>query len=131
MLWRESYSPRLIREKIRTPFSDESLLLIGSRSLSASREVEIWWRLCEEDFMGFAVEVLPEACQDEAGILRAGSRQARIRFNSEALSIVQELPDDRAFCAVVRDGIAELIVVGPPTEEVWDEASTVWRSIRT
>ena len=131
MLWRESYRPRVIREPARTQFSDESLPIVGSFNLEASREVEIWWRLFEDEFPGLLVEVLPEALREQAFHLRAPSRQSRIRFDTKALGLVSNLDHGRAFCAIVREGMAELIVIGPPTEEVWDEVCTLWRAIRT
>ncbi len=131
MLWRESYSPTVIRDRIRTPFSDESLVYVGSYALEASREVEIWWRLFEQELPGFLVEVVPESLRDEVIALRAPSRHSRIRFDSAALGVIDEVEPHRAFCAVVRAGIAELVVIGPPTEEVWDEVCQLWREIRT
>ncbi len=131
MLWRESYRPEVRRNLTTTSFLHESLPFIGSVSLEASREVEIWWRLFEEDFPGEVVEVVPESSRDAVFALRAPSRHPRIRFDSEAVQILGEIPRQRAFCAIVLNGIAELVVVGPPTEDVWEEVSTLWRAIRT
>lgn len=131
MLWRESYKPEIRREVVATPFEGETFPLIGSGSLLAGREVEVWWRLFEEDFPGTAVEVLPDRLTAEAMAVRAPSRQPRIRFDARVIDGMRGLMDDRAFCMLVHEGIAKLTIIGPPTEEVWDEVASLWRTIRT
>ncbi len=131
MLWRETYSPIVSREPILTPFGNETFPVIGSLSLGAGREVEVWWRLFEEDFPGSAVEVLPAVLENTAMDLRPPSRHRRIRFEVADLSAIAGSDPARAWCAVVQCGVAQIVVIGPPTEEVWDEVASLWRSVRT
>ena len=136
MLWRTSYSPVVLRESEGTPLISESLALIGSFGLSASREVEVWWRLFEEDFAGEVVEMLITDGQEaqQFANLRPPSRNSRIRTSADVLTwkdALGDIPDGRAFCALIQDGVAKIRVIGPPTEEVWDEVTTLWRAIRT
>jgi hypothetical protein len=136
MLWRTSYAPVVLRESEGTPLISESLALIGSFGLSASREIEVWWRLFEEDFDGEVVELLVTDGQEAQQIadLRPPSRKSRIRTSADVQKwkeAVGEIPDGRAFCMLIQDGVAIIRVIGPPTEEVWDEVSTLWRTIRT
>ena len=136
MLWRTSYSPLVLREPVGTPLVSDNLALIGSFGLSASREVEVWWRLFEEDFSGEVVEMLITDGQEAQQIadLRPPSRNARLRTSDDVLKwkeAVGDIPDGRAFCTLIQDGVAIIRVIGPPTEEVWDEVTTLWRAIRT
>ena len=131
MLWRESYKPEIRRDVVETPFDGETFPLIGSSSLLAGREVEVWWRLFEEDFPGAVFEVLPDNLASEVMAVRAPSRQPRIRFDSRLIAQVEGLADERAFCLLVHEGVAKLTIIGPPTEEVWDEVASLWRTIRT
>ena len=85
MLWRESYKPEIRRDVVETPFDGETFPLIGSSSLLAGREVEVWWRLFEEDFPGAVFELLPDNLAAEVMAVRAPSRQPRIRFDSRLI----------------------------------------------
>lgn len=106
------------------------MVFIGSRSLDASREVEVWWRLFEEDFPGELLEVVPAELVPDVFALRPPSRHSRIRVESSAANLAGLNEPGRAFCAVVQSGVAELMVIGPPTEEVWDEVATLWNALR-
>jgi len=50
------------------------------------------------------------------------SRLSRfLRLDEFWRSAVRQDRPERSFCAFVRDGVAVRTVVGPPTEEVWEE----------
>ena len=118
------------------PIESQPLAIIGSYSLQASREVEVWWRLFEEDFAGDVTELLISETSLESAVeaLRPTSRHSRIRFSQSVEPWQQatgNLEVTRAFCALASEGQSQLIVIGPPTEEVWDQVSTIWSKIRT
>jgi hypothetical protein len=92
--------------------------------------------LFEEDFAGEVVELLITDGQETQQIadLRPPSRKSRIRTTADVLKwkeAVGDIPDGRAFCTLIQNGVAIIRVIGPPTEEVWDEVTTLWRTIRT
>jgi hypothetical protein len=136
MLWRTSYSTTVVSTAKVLPIEDHKVAIIGSYSLEASREVEVWWRLFEEDFPGDATELLisESSLESAVGALRPPSRHSRIRFSQSVEAWQQatgNLEATRAFCALASEGQSQLIVIGPPTEEVWDQVSTIWSKIRT
>lgn len=136
MLWRTSYEPVVIREPSFEVGSDQSSAIIGLFSVLAHREAEVWWRLFEADFPGDVIELAVGgiALRNELVSIRPPSRHERVLQDPDAgkwRTQLESVVDERAFCAIVRKGVVELIVIGPATEEVWEEVSSLWRSIRT
>lgn len=135
MLWRPSYHPILragvalpevqIRTLNGTLLRPEKVF-VGGFDLLSLGEIEIWRRLMGEAFpslvvpVGLAIDGSQEATLEAA---TARSRHASTGVIDDAEALREEIKPDRPERSFAwADG---LLVIGAPTEEVWDEFQQV------
>ena len=140
MLWRPTYETRIRRGlalprlegltldggETATPTSGS---LLGAFDPRASAELGVWRRLLDEaELTAFTVFVRPAWTPRERRALALAtapgqhSRTLLVEDPSGSwASVIETDRPERAFAAVVRDGTAEPLMVGLPTEEAWDE----------
>lgn len=127
MLWRESYRPN-VRYNVPLPGLADGIV-VGVFDVHGLREQGVWLRLLESAGADHTARLLfaidspsPRQKRDITSLLPP-SRHPQIEWleDGEALKAVIA-PDhrERAFAAIIREGIAVQLVVGPPTEEVWE-----------
>ena len=152
MLWRQPYAPRqlegvtlpkcLSRRLDQTEFHAETYVIYGGFSLDAVADIGIWERLLNEEF--------PEDVRIVRAYIRESWTSKEIK-NATAMvppsflprtvliydalgewaNLVQPESTTRGFAAIIRNSIIELLFVGPPTEETWDDFRLRWQSART
>ncbi len=148
MLWRESYSP-VIRRNLTCPATQSVALdglvsksscevWIGGFGFLAAADQGVWWRLFQSDFRNDGrvkrVYILESADPGEvqtALSLIPRSEVHRCLLVEDPNHFWSDLiePDNpaRGFTAIIENGSIPLLVVGPPTEEVWEEFSREWQ----
>lgn len=136
MLWRTTYTPEVTRNLEHGLPLSSPRAVIGVYSVAGLRELEIWWRLFEEDFSGEVTQfVLSNPGEsDKWSSLLPQSRLDRTVLSSEIkpwLDITGQVENSRAFCTILTRERARIVVLGPPTEEVWEEVANIWREVRT
>lgn len=126
MLWRTSYEPRVLRDA-EAP-SGEGLLL-GAFDVRAQSEIGVWTRLFDEAGLDYRIRLFrDEWTEKERRTVDAvfpPSVRARIELATErgwAETVAPDRPE-RTFAALIQEGRAKMLVIGPPTEEVWEEFS--------
>jgi hypothetical protein len=97
-------------------------VLVGGLSLSALPEMEIWMKLLEQSALGEWMIGLPGELVAEAQALVAPKRLRRLIEIDQSVwkQIVQPDQPSRSFCLVAGGGVVLRLVIGPPTEEVWE-----------
>lgn len=130
MLWRESYRPRVF-EGQALPDGVGDGILIGAFDLLAQREIGIWLRLIAEAFPALRPDVLlisPTWSAKQRKVAAATfppSLLGSLRFledpEEQWRAAIQPDRPERSFAAIVREGVADLLMVGVPTEEAWDD----------
>lgn len=127
MLWRPAYKPRVLRgtslpSPVEGPF-------VGAFDLRAQSELGIWLRLFDEAEISAPILLTqPEwtAAQRRMGsAVFPPSRQGQVVWNEDPsghwADLVQPDRPERSFAGIGVDGTASIFVIGPPTEEVWEE----------
>lgn len=133
MMWRQPYQTQILRGVVQPMVSGKSLLgrelkieefdlVVGAVSMSSLSDQEIYRRLFAEAFdparfgqlfwgcSASEVESVVPASRHDQCFLLAGAHPFGEAIGSLAL--------DRAFAWVPK---AELIMVGPPTEDAWEK----------
>jgi len=131
MLWRNAYSPRVLDGDVFPTLSVDCDLVAGGFDLRAQGEIGIWVRLFQSGDIRkrFRILLIAPAWNDASRNLAEAvfprSLHAHLQFVEDPGEAWREAlePDrpERSFAAVVSDGAVLLGVVGPPTEEVWDQ----------
>lgn len=142
MLWKPAYETRVLRSVPlprlvgRTLDSQDGAgpvegVMLGAFGPFASAELGVWRRLLNDAFPARPIPtVLVRALWSERerrtiATATPPKDQAWTLLANDPENAWSALvaPDraERAFAAVVRDGMAELLMVGMPTEEAWDE----------
>ncbi len=140
MLWREPYTPRLLSDIAVPPLSMMPLYpgadspgpkyaLIAGFSLWAIGEMGIWHRLFLDGGFQSATAFIdqdwsPKAIQELGDSVPSSShRNNYVISDPDALwrQLIEPDKPERSFAAIIRDEVAERVVVGPPTEDVWEE----------
>jgi hypothetical protein len=152
VLWREPYQTRISGNHLIPELDDidsirggrnvsSTAVWIGGFGFNAISDQGVWWRLFQEAFPG-------DPCVFRAFILPKWTTKKRM----EAISVVppsehvssllisdpdyhwEKLVDpdkpERGFTAIVLPGTVDLLMVGPPTEEAWDQFRERWGSLR-
>ena len=148
MLWREPYSPRILRELAcpvaqvvgltGIPAQLSTEVWIGGFGFLAATDQGVWWRLFQSDFRGddrvrrvFIIEKVGTAELETALSLVPGSEADRCLMiedpNHFWASMVEPDCAERGFAALISEGVVVLLVVGPPTESAWEEFSREWQ----
>lgn len=128
MLWREPYRTRILR-KVAFPSELEFAAVVGGFNLSSDVGRQVWGRLIQSDFGGDArfgeIVLRPYWTPEERAELEAitpPSRLFRTRLledpGSSWRKLVQPNSEEQAFALIQPLG---LLMVGPPTEEAWEE----------
>jgi hypothetical protein len=105
-------------------------VLVGGFDLRAQAEFGIWWRLLESAGLAdrsviylFSAEWTDKDLRLARAVLPR-SLHDRLRLVADEAGAWRDLiePDrpERSFAAIVRGPEAELLVIGPPTEDVWE-----------
>lgn len=122
MLWRQPYQPRVL-EAVRVEGLPDGIL-VGVFDPLGQAELGVWLRLFESAGQDRQVKILaigmPSPRKFEA--ILPPSRHSQVVWRDEG-GLAQTLAIDkpeRSFAAIVTGGIADLLVVGLPTEEVWE-----------
>lgn len=152
MLWRESYATRILRD-VECPVTQlvsldgnlhlpESCVWVGGFGFQALADQGVWWRLFQSDFPSdpqvlkvFVVDRASGAEISTADSLVPGSESSRCLLAEDPNEFWQNLvhPDteSRGFAALIRGSQIPLLMIGPPTEDAWEEFSNSWRSFKT
>lgn len=141
MLWKPTYETRVLRDVPLARVEGRTLdgqngaapiegAMLGAFGPFATAELGVWRRLLEEAYPGRRVPtvlVRTEWAERERRTLATGTAPAlhawTLLANDPSGAWSGAIgPDraERAFGAVVRGGVAELLMVGLPTEEAWD-----------
>ncbi len=130
MLWRTSYQTEIYRD-VRLAVEETGVVLYAFHPLGHT-ELGIWMRLLEEAFpTGPSVQVqwiIPAGAlwRRELPEIFPPSMWAKMSISATALeSETPKIPpvDPQRVCAALvhPGGLAEFVMIGPPTEEAWDE----------
>jgi len=116
VLWRAAYEPQVLG-----PFPVPTFdgVLVGGFDVLSLSEMEIWMRLLESSGIDWRFGLVGD--WDVSDLVRPSRLSRCMRLEEFWRSAVSPDRVERSFCAFVRDGVAVRTVVGPPTEEVWEE----------
>jgi hypothetical protein len=131
LLWRESFVPD-VRQDVRLPFEIAPTdLILGAFSVTALREMELWVRLAREANCTLTETywLLPdEAAQLPSLLAPSRFRAADLRSDrAEWLAALHPIDEARAFAAIARP-ISPMLIVGPSTEDAWEEMTHLLRA---
>lgn len=135
MIWRTSYSTKSAENLDLPNQSDPGALTDGvyvaAFDLAAHGQQQIWIKLLESDFTPDSYRLLlikpawSKSAKREAEEILPPSRLTKTIFatdpDSNWESLIQPDGPGRAFAFVIKDQRIKLLMVGPPTEEAWDE----------
>lgn len=129
LLWRSAYEPRVL-EGVSVPAEDG--VLLGAFDFRAQAELGIWWRLLESAGLISQTRIRifssswQAADQKTLEAVFPRSWQAQIELVTDDqfwTQLIQPDRPERAFAARIKGGMAEMLVIGTPTEEVWERFS--------
>jgi hypothetical protein len=149
MLWRQPYTQRVVRDlplpKHRVRYLDDGssqvfpvkYVLIGAFGLQSIADIGIWERLSAEAFpsdnrifRGYIRKIWTPKDVKETTAMIAPSAQNQTLLIADAedewSKIVQPDSIERGFAAIISEGKIILLMVGPPTEETWDDFRIEW-----
>ncbi|RYG49262.1 hypothetical protein EON79_01890 [bacterium] len=114
----DAYVPRVERDTSVPPVPDGFYL--GGFSPLAQSELGVWRRLMASRAAPYSLLLFGPGWD---AVLPASLLALRFEGASEPLWLGRIAPDrpERSFCVVVREGVAKILVIGPPTEDVWEE----------
>ena len=112
MLWRAHYTPEIY--EAAPDWSIANGVYCGAGSVSALIDAQVWMKLFGSAQLNFAVLVVGPI--SSADSVLPPSALARLR----SVSADDRLPADRAF-GLVKSDLRIMFVVGPPTEDVWEQ----------
>ena len=139
MLWRQSYTTRILRD---LPCPDEAPqgpeVWIGGFDFAAIADQGVWWKLFQSDFPGdlrikrifFVDEITSEGEQLAKSLVpRSEAEQVRLVVDTKHHWRDLVLPDnaERGFAIMFDNGAIPIVMIGPPTEDAWEEFSREWR----
>jgi len=124
VLWRTPYKPRVL-ERSSVPGLPDGICL-GIFDARAQSELGIWLRLFESAGIDRSTHIVAVGLKDRRKVetVLPPSRHGQLLLLADEEKTISNLinPDrpERSFAAIVRHGFAPLLVVGAPTEEVWE-----------
>lgn len=135
MLWRRTYEPR-VAEGVALPDSTISTsILLGAFDARGQAELGIWLRLLESASLDRHVSlafIRPAWTPKDRRLVEAiipPSRRTQIAWVEDPegkwAAVIQPDRPERCFAALLSDGVADMLIVGPPTEDVWERFSEV------
>ena len=116
MVWRKGYTTQ-IRQHIPLtgPVSDG--VYLGLYDVAQLQNLGVWIRLFEQAAVEFVVLFIAETSSESL----ISDLMAPSLFRKTRLIPASPINTDRSsFAAVVREGRAKIVMIGPPTEEAWD-----------
>src|SRR5579872_2668761 len=124
MLWRAGYSTPVLRDvKLPMPV-DCGPILIVLLSPDSLSEAELWRRLISAELPDLSLRLtLAEALSTSvlAELLPPSLHEAIVTTNIDWTELAQPDRGDRALALVVSGRVAKVLMIGPPTEDAWDE----------
>lgn len=149
MLWRQSYQTRVLRDldcpdlsiasADGTPVTHERGVWICGFGFGCFTEQGVWARLFQSDFPRDP-NVKKVFIFDSVGPEKFESLQALVAPSELENCLLIEDPQqawrkltepdhlERGFTAIVEGQTIPLLMVGPPTEDAWEEFSDLWRT---
>ena len=151
MLWKQPYETKILRDLAcpaalvinlnGNPIVHGRQVWIAGFGFGATTDQGVWARLFQSDFPQddavLRVFILDRKVEsgdyDIVSSLYPPSQRSQCRLvedtNSFWLNMVNPDSNDRGFAAIVEeDGTIPLLMIGPPTEEAWEEFSNCWQS---
>lgn len=136
MLWRESYSTRILSHAelpnlVEAFAASQPAILAASFGTHSIVEQSVWWRLFQSDFkefqnrfLVFVQEFNEKVDIEEVEAIIPASDHEKIRYVTDFGEKLQQLVGDssqsRGFAALVARDEVKLFMIGPPTEEAWE-----------
>jgi hypothetical protein len=147
MLWKQPYSTIIFRD-VPCPVATitsltgsvvthERQVWIGGFGFDAIGDQGVWWRLFQSDFAGdqqirkvFIWDCLSDEIIESAFAIvpRSEANQCLLVEDPSRFwqKLIQPKLSSRGFAAIIEDAKISLLMVGPPTEEAWEEFSSLW-----
>jgi hypothetical protein len=152
MLWKQPYETRILRDLPGpvglilsldgSPILNGPQVWVGGFGFEAISDQGVWWRLFKSDFAGDkaikkvfifdgalsghiqnAHALIPRSEADSCLLVEDGNEMWRKTVNPDGPT--------RGFAAIIVESTITLLMVGPPTEDAWEEFSNCWRVTRT
>lgn len=142
MIWREAYRTRSLGPVALPPLSmldldgkavafEQPALIIGAFDPRAHREVELWSRLIGGSFPGYDPSFrlylggTDTRRREALAAIHPPSRHRQVRLAEDPdgawRSLIEPDRPERSFGLIAVDGRSHRLMVGPPTEEAWEE----------
>ncbi|ARU39767.1 hypothetical protein CCB80_00850 [Armatimonadetes bacterium Uphvl-Ar1] len=115
MLWRKGYSTKRV-DGFVVLAPPTAPVVVGFSDVSQVTDGELWMKLLDKDFPELEWRILSFGV-DLADVL-PGSRLRRV------IEVAEDWGIEREFCLCVDAGV---LMVGPPTEDAWEEFVEVVR----
>ena len=152
MLWREHYNPRILSNTQMPEVEFEwlkgetrsihNIVLVGGFGLAAVADQGIWLKLFDEAFPGdpnvfrayIATQWSFKNKRDAMAVVPPSQHGATLLITDPLhgwTDLVKPERVDRGFAAIVHEKTIKLLMIGPPTEETWDEFRDAWTALRT
>lgn len=136
MRWRDAYQPIVAHDitcPTLTPPENSRLAWLGGFDLRCISELGVWLRLFEDAGYQPGIRLFLDASQPLEAVLPP-SVFARTMVSgpiADWRQLIQPDRPERSF-AVLGDGSTiEMLVVGPPTEDVWEEFENRLKRLRS
>lgn len=128
MLWRERYDPVVIRDPSLRLEIKGPCFVLGCPSDADLGDLALWLRLREGEGLPSDELILCFPNDNVESSARAFLPPSQLARTS--VLKIEKWPE-RTFCALLDHDKSLLMVVGPPTEDVWEEVCTTWATIRS
>ena len=126
MLWRAGYTPEVRTDAVvpRLDIRPEIRCIAGCFGPQDYRDIDIWRRLFES--AGFDYRLL---CPPELSEMFPPSVTSKLFPVSELQPWQNAVGSTRVFAFVKSDGPTPFLVIGPPTEDVWEKFESLVREL--
>jgi hypothetical protein len=128
MLWREPYRPQVLEEVSLPSSPASSRIILGAFDLRAQREIGVWLRLLTEAGLAGATQIVlfgPASMFAAAEAVFPPSLHNQMvhveDLEGDWRRLLKPENSERSFAMVLDGALAKILVIGTPTEEVWDE----------
>jgi len=140
VIWRNSYqaldlgsiqAPNVIGETLSGDAFEltSPTLLLGAFDFRGASELGVWSRLCQSESFGISTTFAYFLSRRSREIIQLAKDMTSPSLHSATVlvwesqlwhEIIQPDRPERSFGCLIKDGVAEPILVGTPTEEAWD-----------
>jgi len=126
VLWRESYTPAIRSGTVLPSVSlpEATQCVAGAFAASDFRDLEVWRRLFETASFQYAL-LAPAALEE----MFPPTIQRRFVTMTDSTAWLEAIGNARAFAYIVGAETCPQLVIGPPTEEVWEGFETLVREL--